>query len=388
MSTKTKRALLCVVAFLFWFAQYIYNPHMTPFLLGLGISASFAGVIIGAYGFTQVVARFPLGISADHLQKHRVFIILGMFFAGLASVIRYFFPTPYMLLLANLVSGLASSMWISFTILYSCYYEKHELSKAMGLLVAVNNLGTLTAYIVGGLLVEKYGMGLLFLLSAAAGLIGMVIALFVRDEPVSAPPLPVKTLLLMVKNKRLLIFSFLSLLYHIILFATANSFTSKIVESLGASGMQISVVSALFMASAMFSAWFVGTKPAQAFGERKMMVLCFVLLAVYAFLVPRAGSVGLIMVLQLVGGLGSSSLVSLQMSNAIKGIPYEARSTGMGFFQSVYGMGIMLGPIIMGALVDATNYTISYTIIAVLAGLCTLLTLWFTKNIQEDQHGI
>ena len=85
---------MCVASFLFWFSQYIYNPFLSPYLLGLGISATFAGTIIGAYGFTQLVARFPLGISADCLQKHRVFILLGMLFSGLASVIRFFFPQP------------------------------------------------------------------------------------------------------------------------------------------------------------------------------------------------------------------------------------------------------------------------------------------------------
>ena len=118
------------------------TPFLSPYLLGLGISATFAGTIIGAYGFTQLVARFPLGISADCLQKHRIFILLGMLFSGLASVIRFFFPQPVPMLLANLLSGIASSMWISFTILFSRYYPPEELSKSIGLLTAMNNAGT------------------------------------------------------------------------------------------------------------------------------------------------------------------------------------------------------------------------------------------------------
>ena len=58
---KRKRLLLYLVTFFYWFAQYVYNPYMTPYLLGLNISASFAGVIVGMYGSTQLLCRLPLG---------------------------------------------------------------------------------------------------------------------------------------------------------------------------------------------------------------------------------------------------------------------------------------------------------------------------------------
>lgn len=70
------------------------------------------------------------------------------------------------MLLANLLSGIASSMWISFTILFSRYYPPEELSKSIGLLTAMNNAGTLAAYLLGGVLYEPFGMKSLFLGSA------------------------------------------------------------------------------------------------------------------------------------------------------------------------------------------------------------------------------
>lgn len=366
-----KRALMCAASFLFWFSQYIYNPFLSPYLLGLGISATFAGTIIGAYGFTQLVARFPLGISADCLQKHRIFILLGMLFSGLASVIRFFFPQPVPMLLANLLSGIASSMWISFTILFSRYYPPEELSKSIGLLTAMNNAGTLAAYLLGGALYEPFGMKSLFLGSALSGGLGLVIALFVKDEPPQGDrPQPRALVRSTLRDKRLWLFSIAALLYHMILFATANSFTSNIVKELGASGVEISACSALFMAASMIAAWFVGTKPAQTLGERPMMCVCFCLLGLYALVLPRLDSLPLIMIMQFLGGLGGSSLISLLMSNAVRNIPGVARSTGMGFFQSVYALGIMLGPVWMGAMADRIGFVAGYAIVGVLSLAC------------------
>lgn len=380
MSVRAKRLLVCVSAYLFWFSQYIYNPHMTPFLLSLGISATFAGIIVGAYGFTQLVARFPLGVSADHLQKHRIFIILGLFFSAFASLLRFFFPVPAVLLIASLLSGIASSMWISFTILYSCYFDRSELSKALSQLLAVNNAGTLSAFLVGGLLVETMGMQALFLISLVVALVGMVIALFIKDEPVNAPPLPVKELLKTAKDKRLILFSSLAVLFQIVIFATANSFTSTVVKGLGASGFQVSVNSALFMTASMVGAWFIGTPVARKIGEKRIMLIGFCVLAAYAFLVPRMPNVYAIMALQFMGGLGNSSLMSLMMSNAIRDIPNERRTTGMGFYQSVYAIGITLGPMIMGTLVDWSGYIIAYSLIALVALLCVGFTLLIKKD--------
>ena len=106
---KKKRLLLYLVTFLFWFAQYVYNPYMTPYLLGLNITASFAGLIVGMYGSTQLVCRLPLGVMADYAQKHKLFIALGMLLSGCASLTRVLSQNPYVLLTANAISGTARS---------------------------------------------------------------------------------------------------------------------------------------------------------------------------------------------------------------------------------------------------------------------------------------
>ena len=202
---KKKRFLLYLVTFLFWFAQYVYNPYMTPYLLGLGISASFAGVIVGMYGSTQLICRLPLGVMADHKQKHRLFILLGVALCALAAGIRVLSQNPVVLLCANAISGVASSMWISFTILNSLYYAPEELSRSIGSINAVNNAGILAAYILGGLLYARFGMVMMFWLSLGAGLLGVIVALFIRDEP-AKEGLPVGKLLSVVLQKRLIVF--------------------------------------------------------------------------------------------------------------------------------------------------------------------------------------
>lgn len=84
--TQTNK-LLVIIA-LFWFAQYIYVPNTAPYLLSQKVTADFVGLIVGLYGGVQMTLRFPLGISADLLGRHKLIIIIGCCFSGGASIIR------------------------------------------------------------------------------------------------------------------------------------------------------------------------------------------------------------------------------------------------------------------------------------------------------------
>ena len=57
------------------------------------------------------------------------------------------------------------------------------------------------------------------------------------------------------------------------------------------------------------------------------------------------------------------------MSAAIRDVPDEQRSTAMGFFQSVYAIGIMAGPSVMGTLIDWFNITPAFSIVGVVCVL-------------------
>ena len=64
MNAKVKQFLFLVAVALFWFSQYVYTSYFTPYMTSLGIAASLAGTIVGAYGFTQLVLRIPFCVAA------------------------------------------------------------------------------------------------------------------------------------------------------------------------------------------------------------------------------------------------------------------------------------------------------------------------------------
>ena len=54
--------LFVLITVIYWFSLYVYMPILTPYVEGLGASLSMVGLVVGSYGFTQMLIRIPLGI--------------------------------------------------------------------------------------------------------------------------------------------------------------------------------------------------------------------------------------------------------------------------------------------------------------------------------------
>ena len=95
---NNRRLLFYIVVSFFWFSLYAYVPYVTPYADYLGTSMRLMGLIAGAYGLTQMIIRFPLGIFSDRLRRRKIFVQLGIAFAALSAFLAFFFPSPVMLL--------------------------------------------------------------------------------------------------------------------------------------------------------------------------------------------------------------------------------------------------------------------------------------------------
>lgn len=91
-STKAiQRNLMIVVIVLLWFSNYLYVPVLSTYAVSAGASLSMVGIIIGSYGFTQMILRLPIGIISDILGNRRLFLFLGMVCAFISGLGFYFF---------------------------------------------------------------------------------------------------------------------------------------------------------------------------------------------------------------------------------------------------------------------------------------------------------
>jgi predicted MFS family arabinose efflux permease len=372
-AAPAQKALILLTVILFWFSQYIFIPYQTPYLYALSVIPSLVGIIVGAYGFTQMLFRIPIGLMADSIGKHRCFIFIGVFSSGVASLFRAFCPGTAGFLIGSLLSGLAAAMWISFMVLFFGYFNPEELQKAAGLIIGANNLGILIAFITGTILYDRFGMRFLCLLGSAAAVLALASALLIREPRREFRGLPMSELTCVFRDRRLILFALLALIQQGIQVSTSMSFTTQVAKSRGADGSQIGVCSILYILVAVLSSCAATTKAFRRIRVSIWIPAILDCLTIYCLLVPNLPSVGWIDAAQVLSGLSTGILFSLCTSEAMKNVPPEKHSSAMGFFQAVYALGMTLFPILTGTISSRFGIRTAFYCLAAIAvfGLIT-----------------
>lgn len=385
---KKKQALLPAIVILFWFAQYVYIPYQTPYLLSVQVSEVFLGSILGAYGITQMLLRIPVGVMADSVGKHKYFILSGTLAASIASLIRFLIPNGYGFLAANLLSGMASSMWISFMVMYTGFFPEEDQQKATGRIILCNNLGILSGFLLSSLLYKYFGMSILCLLSISAGAVGTILTFLLKEEKGKGKfSLSSFATLKICLHKRLILFSLLALIQQGVQMSTAMSFTAQILKMRGGSSFIIGLSSIIYMISAVATSAVSSSKRAVRLGARVLVPIVFLALAAYCILVPITPFIPLLLALQLLPGMATGILFSNLTSEAMKGIPLKVKSTAMGFYQAVYALGMTLFPMFTGKFIAEFSYLTAYFLLALSALIGTAASFcyyYFQKNMSKS----
>jgi len=376
---KNNVLLFYIVVAFFWFSLYAYVPYVTPYADYLGASMRMMGLIAGAYGLTQMIIRFPLGIFSDKIGRRKVFVQLGIAFAALSGFLAFFFPSPYTLLLMRATGGVAASAWVTFTVLGASYYGQDESTKVMGNMSAANAFGRMVALLLGGLIAQWLGVPHAFLLGGIAGVVGLVISIGVTEKrpPADQPPPTLSGLLEVARNRQLLFCSILGILAMYISFATTFGFTPLAAAQLDANQFQLALLGVLSTAPAIFISPLAGTIMPKKLGVSATLAIGFVMAGVGSALVAVSSTLWMLFVIQIAASLGGAIVGALLLGLCIRDISVEKRATAMGFFQAVYGLGMFLGPFMTGQISHSFGLMTAFVFTGAIGILGAVTAVWF-----------
>lgn len=380
MKERKNNAIFMAIVTLFWFAQYIYIPYQTTYLTGTGAASSAVGTIVGAYGVTQMILRLPVGISADRVGRHKPFIMLGALSSGTASLVRMIWCNSTGFLIGNLLSGLASAMWISFMVFYTGKYTGQEQQSATGRIILFNNLGMLLGFITSTMFYGKVGMEKICAFSVAAGCLAFLLSLLLEEPETRGGRHSIGELLRVCKGGRIWMFALIALIQQGIQLATTMSFTNQILKNSGASDGIVGVSSIIYMISAVLFAAFASSERCGRKGPVFWIPTVLCVVAVYCILVPEADSIPEILFLQILPGMSTGILFSYATSEAMQGIPAEKKSTAMGFFQAFYAIGMTAFPALTGKIISTSGMQWGYWALAGIAAAgAGAAALWYRR---------
>ncbi|WP_409344351.1 MFS transporter [Paenibacillus sp. MBLB4367] len=387
-STGYRIPLFCAVTLLFWFSMYTCVPILTAYVESLGASNKMAGLIVGMYGLSQMLLRIPVGIVSDRLHKRKMFIISGMFASVIAGAGILLSDDVTWILVLRIIAGVAAATWVDFTILFASYYAKKETTRAMGTISVYNSLGQMLGILSGGWFADHYGWESAFLIGSAVGLAGMVGAFFIVEKfEDNEQKITMQGIAEVASDRILLVVSSLSILFQLLTFATVFGFTPLYAQTLGASKLDMGLLTFCSTLPTAIAAWIGGRYLAQKLGERNVIILGLALSGAFTVLIPFTHSLWLLIVTQSIAGFGRGFTSPVLMALSIKHISPEKRATAMGFYQAIYGLGMFVGPLFMGIAGDWLTLREGFVIVGVLGCATALLGHVLLKRVLAPRTG-
>ena len=274
------------------------------------------------------------------------------------------------ILLFRMLAGVAASTWIATTVVYMAMFSEAESVRASARLNALNNGGKLLAFVLGGAAATLLNYRITLFMSFAVGLVGLVVMPFVTVPAIRRTPLSLSRLGAVFTDKRILIPSLLMAVQQMILHSTVFSFTSNLAESRGAAAWMLSLLSAVFTAVQIFSARIIGGKRFQAIDRHAAILFGFALQFVYLAVLALAPNAWVILAGQVACAFGGAILASLLLAECVSHVSQGERSTVVGVYQAVYGLGMTMGPMLFGRWMDSGSPARACFL---LLGLCAVL---------------
>ena len=383
MDKKRSLTIFVITNLLFWFSLFTYIPQLSTYAKSLGASYKLIGIITGSYGVTQTIIRLPLGIWSDKFNKRKLFVTLGLFLSTVSTLVTYFFPHPYSLLATRLLAGASVATFVVISIMFVDFFEKDESTRAIGISNSLNGLGLVLAMIAGGLLIKYTSSDRdLYLLGALGGVAGLILSLFIQEQTHEKHEVkPLRDIFRNSIDSNLLKVSFLAIISQGITFATLFGFVPIIGKSLNASGLVLSFLSITGLIPFVILPPYAGSTFLRYMKAPVVVLLGFAISTVICFMLPFAGNLVILFILQFFSGVGRALCFPLLMGMGIRDIDSAYRGTAMGFFQASYGVGMVLGPVLLGFIADTYGLQAGFIFTSITGVLAVVLILkWYMKK--------
>ena len=383
MKKLNSTLILEVVIIMFWASEYAHVPYFTPYLSSLELGASVIGLIVASYGFTQMVLRIPVGIATDASGRYKLVIILGLLFTTVSSLLLFLTTNPALIFFCRVLAGAASATWIASTVAYMARFPESESVRATARLNALNNAGKLLAFVLGGAAAVLAGYRVTLFVSFAAGLVGLVLVFFIEKVDCTRTPLSLRRVAGVIVSPRVLLPSLLMAVQQMVLHATVFSFTSNIAKDAGASSGMLSVLSVVFTAVQIAAARIISSPVVRNSPRNRTIAAGFALIVMYLLLLGFSPGIPGILAGQVIAAVGFAMLTSLLLAECVRGVPAGERSTVVGTFQAVYGLGMTVGPILMGALIENSTSRTGCVVFALVTAITSAAVLLFWRRTAD-----
>jgi len=346
----------------------IYSADLagaTPFLLGLAV---------GAYGLTQASLQIPMGWLSDRIDR-RLVIVLGLSMLTLGSVVAAMSSTIWGVIFGRFLQG-AGAIASATMALVADYTREEQRAKASAIIGGSIAIAFGIALVLGPALASFGGLQLVFAATATLALMGTVVVLFLpKPQRFDREKQPDGSGFQGSRLSQVMSIPSLNLMYLSIFFLHLTLMAVFVVVPTSLeieAGIGLEQHAWVYLGALLFSVpgiyWLVqGRRYMDRPIANLMQCLGVLLLGV---LLLSAGDWAPTLAGLCLFFTGFTALEAMLPSLASIYAPASARGTAMGVFASSQFIGVFVGGLMGGALLDSVGA------IGVWAGMAALTLVW------------
>jgi predicted MFS family arabinose efflux permease len=376
---RPEARLFFIISILFFICIHSIDAFLAPMMLERGIEPQVMGIIMGASGLATLLIRFPLGIVSDVVKSRKIFIQISLLLPIFTWPLAWLEPNAVTLYLAKAADGVTAATWVLYNILFIRYFDRKEAPAAVALLALAGPVGVFIGNCIGGLLIHYFENNIAFLLSCVSGLLALILTTRISDvhDSVRAPTLQacIAGARKQLCDRSVWLIGILATIVILVPFATRDTLTPIYAEKLGARAGILSLLSNIHL---IFY---------ERLGVMKTAVVGIILQILSTLGIPFTDNMYLIYALQALAGFSFGMAFAAFMSLSVINTTPDEQSTRMGLFQTIYSLGMFVGPVIMGLMLQHINLSSGYLLIAalsVVAAIITPLSVRWVNNRQID----
>ncbi len=358
----------------------IVVPLLPLYAEGMGATGLWLGLIFASFAISRTLVT-PFFARLSDRKGRKLLLVIGLFTYALISFAYVMADHVYELVLIRLVHGVSGAMILPIAQAYiGDLSPEGEEGKWMGYSNAAFFSGFGFGPLMGGMLATQWGMNLAFITMGVFNLIAFFIAIILlprSDLRKSATALPFSFMDMRRSSTMVGLFSF----RLAIALGRSSFFTFLPLLAATRLGLPANLIGILIAVHVLLMSMLgmVGGRMADIFNRRVLVGIGSIVIFAYLFLVPLAPGFGPLLALCILGSIGSAIATPPVMALTVE----EGRKYGMGSAIAAITMamsiGMAVGPIMTGAIVDLIDINAAFYFSAGLALVGAALFMWFTR---------
>ncbi|MGZ0052196.1 MFS transporter [Brevibacillus gelatini] len=316
---------------------------------------AWAGIIFGANFLTAGLVSPIWGNLAD---KHgrKIMILRSGYFMSITVALTGFAGSLWQLLALRLINGLVGGIIPASTALVASSVPKEKIGWAQGLLQSFVTAGTIMGPLFGGVLAERIGFRMIFVITGSLLLLATLVITFTVKENFVPPEKKDRSSLkedfqMIFSSKELPALFFVTVMIQFALFSIVPVLPIYISQLVSSEGEKVALWAGIVQAAMGIANVFASPQLGRLgdrFGSQK--VLLFALLAAALLFIPQGlvWTVWQLVVLRFLLGLSLGGLLPSVNALLRRATPAHMVSRVYGYNNSFVSIGSMLGPMIGG----------------------------------------